>query len=152
LSLFKRWTSDGFYHVLRWLSDAQIPIAAADFRLLSRKALTALIQMREVHRFLRGMVYWLGFRTAEIRYTPGQRAAGESHYSFRKMLRLAGDGIFAFSLTPLRWLAGAGLAVLGFGIVAPLGLLLAALVGVNVGPPLLAILLVAVLVLGGGIL
>jgi glycosyltransferase involved in cell wall biosynthesis len=152
LSAFKRWTSDGYYHLLRWLSDVRIPIAAADFRLLSRKALDALVQMREVHRFLRGMVDWLGFRTAEVRYTPGQRAAGASHYSLRKMLHLAGDGIFAFSLTPLRWLTGAGLAVLGVGALAPIGLWAAALAGVDVGPPLLSLLLVVVLLLGGGIL
>ncbi|MCE9534351.1 MAG: glycosyltransferase family 2 protein [Planctomycetes bacterium] len=152
LSIFKRWTSNGFYYVLRWLSDAQIPIAAADYRLLSRKALTNLVQMREVHRFLRGMVYWLGFSTAQVHYVPGQRAAGKSHYSLRKMLRLAGDGIFAFSLTPLRWLAGVGMGVLGLGIVTALGLIIAAMAGANLGSPLLSVLLVAVLMLGGSVL
>ena len=152
LSLFKRWTSNGFYHVLRWLSDAQIPIAAADFRLLSRKALDALVRMREVHRFLRGMVHWLGFRTAEVPYMPSQRVAGKSHYSLRKMLRLAGDGIFAFSLMPLRWLATLGLGVMGLGAVTPLLLFAAARFGVDLGSPLLSVLLVALLILGGGIL
>src|SRR5204863_7805212 len=137
----------GFYYVLSWLIDAPIPIAAADFRLLSGRALSALIQMREVHRFLRGMVSWLGFSTAEIRYAPGQRAAGASHYSFRKMLRLAGDGIFAFSLTPLRCLTGVGLTVLGLGVASPFGLILLAIAGVDLGAPLLSILLVAVLLL-----
>ena len=73
----------------------------------------ALIRMREVHRFLRGMVHWLGFRTIEVPYVPNQRAAGKSHYSLRKMLRLAGDGIFAFSMMPLRWLAILGLGTHG---------------------------------------
>jgi dolichol-phosphate mannosyltransferase len=152
LSLFKRWTSTGFYHVLRWVSDAQIPIAAADFRLLSRKSLDALIRMREVHRFLRGMVHWLGFRAVEVPYTPNQRAAGKSHYSLRKMLRLAGDGLFAFSMMPLRWLAILGLGTMGIGAVAPLVLLALAALGVNVGHPLLSVLLVTMLILGGGIL
>jgi len=152
LSLFKRWSSNGFYHVLRWVSDAQIPIAAADFRLLSRKALDALIRMREVHRFLRGMVHWLGFRSIEVPYVPNQRAAGKSHYSLRKMLRLAGDGIFAFSIMPLRWLAILGLGTMALGVLAPLLLLAAAVLGMRLGPPLLSVLFVTVLILGGGIL
>ena len=152
LSLFKRWTSNGFYVVLRWLSDAQIPIAAADFRLLSRRTIDALVRMREVHRFLRGMVHWLGFRTAEVPYVPNQRVAGKSHYSLRKMLRLAGDGIFAFSLMPLRWLATLGLGVMGLGAATPFLLFAIARLGVDLGSPLLSVLLVAMLILGGGIL
>jgi dolichol-phosphate mannosyltransferase len=152
LSLFKRWTSNGFYHVLRWVSDAQIPIAAADFRLLSRKALDALVRMREVHRFLRGMVHWLGFKTADVPYTPNQRAAGKSHYSLRKMLRLAGDGLFAFSLMPLRWLATLGLGVMAIGVATPVLLFIAAKLGVDLGSPILSVLLVTMLILGGGIL
>lgn len=152
LGRFKRWTSNGFYHVLRWLSDAQIPIAAADFRLLSRKALTALIRMNEVHRFLRGMVHWLGFKTAEIPYSPGQRAAGKSHYSLRKMLRLAGDGIFAFSLVPLRLVAWTGVTILLAGLMAPVVLVGLGLVGVDLGPALLSVVLVTTLILGGAIL
>lgn len=152
LNFFKRLTSNGFYRILRMLGGAKIPIGAADFRLLSRKALNALITMREVHRFLRGMVHWIGFSTAEIHYMPGRRGAGASHYSLRKMVRLAGDGIFSTSVTPLRLLAGTGVATLGLAAMTGVALVLAALCNFDAGPTLLQLTLVSVLAMGGSIL
>ena len=68
---------------------------------MSRTALTALKGMREYHRFLRGMVAWMGYRTVILPYTPPARLAGKSKYSLKKMLRLAIDAVFSFSLVPL---------------------------------------------------
>ncbi len=102
LGLGKRLTSRLFYRVLRLLSETDIRPAGSDFRLLSRKAVNALKQLRERHRFLRGLVQWLGLPTAEVPFTPQDRKAGQSKYTWRRMLRLAGDGIFSFSLAPLR--------------------------------------------------
>ncbi len=98
---FKRWTSDAFYRWLNRLSNTRILPGGGDFRLLNRRAADALSQMREYQRFLRGMVAWMGFQTVVLPYTPAQRIAGRSKYSLRKMLKLAADALFSFSLTPL---------------------------------------------------
>jgi glycosyltransferase involved in cell wall biosynthesis len=114
LSWFKRFTSSLFYRVLQRLSDTEIRVATSDFRLLSRKALDALLQLKEQHRFVRGMVQWLGFSVKECPFQPEERHAGQSKYTLRRMLRLAGDGLFSFSRTPLRlplWLGGAFLGL-----------------------------------------
>ena len=100
-SAFKRWTAGGFYAFLNRISDTHVEPGAADFRLLSRAAADGLRQMREHHRFLRGMVSWMGFRTVILPYQPATRMAGTSKYSLRKMVRLALDAAFSFSLAPL---------------------------------------------------
>jgi dolichol-phosphate mannosyltransferase len=118
------WLSRWFYVVMGWLSDTEIRAAAADFRLLSRRALEALLRMRDPHAFLRGMVQWLGFPSAEVPYVPARRAAGHSKYNLRRKMRLALDGILSFSKVPLRLplaigllaMVG-GLAALGYGVV-----------------------------------
>ncbi len=100
-SAFKRWTSDAFYRFINRIADTQVISGAGDFRLLSRPALDALRSLPEYHRFLRGMVAWIGFRTEVLPYTPALRLAGSSKYSFKKMLRLAMNATFSFSLVPL---------------------------------------------------
>ena len=99
---FKRASGAAFYWLINRLGETRIPEGAADFRLLSRDAVNALRQLGEYHRFYRGLVEWIGFRSVILPYTPAPRLAGRSHYSLRKMLRLAGDGLFSFSLAPLR--------------------------------------------------
>jgi glycosyltransferase involved in cell wall biosynthesis len=101
-SIFKRWTSSIFYRTLNWISDTKIVPGAADFRLLSRTVVDSLKDMREYHRFLRGMVAWTGFRTVILPYSPPDRIAGVSKYSRKKMLGLAQDAAFSFSLVPLK--------------------------------------------------
>jgi dolichol-phosphate mannosyltransferase len=98
----KHVTSRGFYWLISHLGGMRLPEGTSDFRLISRPVLLALRQVREYHRFYRGLIPWLGFRTVLIPYSPAARLAGSSKYSVRKMLRLAGDGIFSFSLLPLR--------------------------------------------------
>jgi polyisoprenyl-phosphate glycosyltransferase len=98
---FKRWTSDLFYRLLNRVGNTQILPGAADFRLLARAVVLAMRKMPEYHRFLRGMVAWAGFRTVILPYTVQPRLAGKSKYSLAKMLRLAMDAIFSFSLIPL---------------------------------------------------
>lgn len=100
-SAFKRWTSDAFYRFINRIADTQVISGAGDFRLLSRPALDALRSLPEYHRFLRGMVAWIGFRTEILPYTPALRLGGHSKYSFKKMLRLAMNATFSFSLVPL---------------------------------------------------
>ncbi|HSR46945.1 MAG TPA: glycosyltransferase family 2 protein [Anaerolineales bacterium] len=111
----KRWTAAAFYWTINRLSDTPILPGSADFRLMSRAAAEGLRQMREYHRFLRGMVSWMGFRTVIVPYEPPPRLAGKTKYSTRRMIRLASDAIFSFSLAPLRL----GLAVgIGFFLLA----------------------------------
>jgi len=100
-SVFKRWTAGLFYALINRIGDTRVQPGAADFRLLSRAAADGLRQMHERHRFLRGMVSWMGFRTLILPYEPTDRIAGASKYSLRKMVRLALDATFSFSLAPL---------------------------------------------------
>jgi dolichol-phosphate mannosyltransferase len=101
LSRFKKWTSGLFYSVLNVISGTRVLPGAADFRAMSRRAVDALKSMPEYHRFLRGMVSWIGFKSAILPYHQEKRAGGISKYSFGKMVRLASDAVFSFSLMPL---------------------------------------------------
>src|SRR5947209_144085 len=114
LGLFKKLTSRLFYLAMRHMSGMDVRPAAADFRLLTRKALDVLLRMPERHRFLRGMVHWLGFPTAEVSFTAPPRFAGRSKFTVVRMIRLARDGLLSFSRVPLHaalLLAGAMLLV-----------------------------------------
>jgi len=98
---FKKWTSGLFYRLINSISGTRILPGTADFRAMSRQAVDALKAMPEYHRFLRGMVSWIGFSTVILPYQPAKRISGISKYSFNKMFRLAMDAIFSFSLMPL---------------------------------------------------
>lgn len=101
LGRFKKWTSGLFYRLLNFISGTRVLPGAADFRAMSRRAVDALRAMPEYHRFLRGMVSWIGFKSAILLYHQEERAGGVTKYSFAKMFRLAMDAIFSFSLAPL---------------------------------------------------
>lgn len=98
---FKKWTSALFYRLINTISGTQVLPGTADFRALSRQAVDGLKSMPEYHRFLRGMVSWIGFKTVILPYHPEERLSGTSKYSLGKMVRLAMDAIFSFSLVPL---------------------------------------------------
>jgi len=98
---FKKWTSGLFYRFINIISGTHIVPGTADFRAMTRQALDALKSMPEYHRFLRGMVAWIGFPTVILPYQPAERVSGRSKYSLGKMFRLAMDAIFSFSLVPL---------------------------------------------------
>jgi polyisoprenyl-phosphate glycosyltransferase len=102
LAFFKRTTSSAFYGLLNRIGDTKIVSGVADYRLMSRQAVNALKQMPEYHRFLRGMISWMGFKSVILPYAALKRIGGEPKYSIRKMGRLAMDAIFSFSLVPLR--------------------------------------------------
>lgn len=98
---FKKMTSSGFYTLINRISGTHMSPGAADYRGMSRQAVDALKSMPEYHRFLRGMISWMGYRTAILPYHETSRVAGTTKYSFGKMFRLAMDAIFSFSLMPL---------------------------------------------------
>jgi dolichol-phosphate mannosyltransferase len=149
---FKKFTSRHFYRLLQRVSDTEVKPACADFRLLSRPAVNALLRMRETHRYLRGMVNWLGFRVASVPYQVAPRAAGVSHYTLRRMLRLAGDGILSFSRVPLQLPVFVGLGLVGMGILYGLLTILAVLASANATAWPIHLLVGVVLFVGGLIL
>jgi polyisoprenyl-phosphate glycosyltransferase len=108
---FKRGTALLFYRLLQKLTSTEVYLDAADFRLVSRKAVNALNTLRERHRFMRGLASWVGFRQTCVTFTRDVRQAGETKYPLRKMLRLALDGITSFSFVPLQLAT-----YLGFGV------------------------------------
>jgi len=146
---FKLVTASIFYRLISRITDVKIPLDAGDFRLLDRKVVDVLNQMRERHRFLRGMSAWVGFRQVGVPYRRVARFAGETKYPFRKMFRLALNAITGFSYFPLQLATyigffSAGISILSIPIVIALRLWgsQAPLVGQ-------ATTLIAVLFLGG---
>jgi len=108
---FKRATAHGFYRLLSRATEVDIPLDAGDFRLMSRKALDALLAMPEQARFIRGMVAWIGFRQVPFPYDRQERFAGETKYPLRKMMRFALDALTGFSSAPLKLASLAGFAL-----------------------------------------
>ena len=98
----KRTTAKAFYWLIEKISGVPVPRNTGDFRLLSRRALSELARLQESHRFLRGLVPWMGFPQTQVIFDRGDRAAGSTHYSWAKMLLLAFDGITSMSTAPLR--------------------------------------------------
>lgn len=101
-SWFKRFTASLFYRLIQVITDVSIPLDTGDFRLLDRKVVNALNTMRERHRFLRGMSAWVGFRQIGVPYSRDPRFAGETKYTFRKMLGFALNAVTGFSYFPLQ--------------------------------------------------
>lgn len=118
-TIFKRATAAAFYRLMKAALGVQIPKDAGDFRLMSRPVVLTLRSLREKHRFMRGLVAWVGFRQTSVSYDRPQRFAGTTKYPLRKMLRFALDGVTSFSTSPLRiaiWLGAlAGLAAMALG-------------------------------------
>jgi dolichol-phosphate mannosyltransferase len=139
---------------MRWLNDIEIRAEASDYRLLSRRAVEGLLRLRETHRFLRGMVSWLGFRSTTVVFQVANRGAGVSKHNLRRLMNLAIDGLLSFSRVPLRLpllLSAVCLVVgLGYGLCSGVG---AALLGLSPLWPIhlavITLLLVGGCILGG---
>ncbi len=118
-NLFKRATARLFYTLLAKITDFDIPLDAGDFKLIDRTIIDHLRRMPERHKYLRGQIAWLGFRQTTLAYERQPRHAGSSGYPLRKMIRLAWDGITAFSDFPLKVATWSGFAVslLAFAII-----------------------------------
>jgi polyisoprenyl-phosphate glycosyltransferase len=119
-SIFKRATAAAFYRIMRMMVGMDLPLDTGDFRLMGRNVVLALRGLKEAHRFVRGMVVWVGFRQTAVYYTRAGRFAGETKYPLRKMLRFAIDGITSFSIIPLRISSYlgvvAGIGAVGLGL------------------------------------
>jgi polyisoprenyl-phosphate glycosyltransferase len=116
-SWFKRVSAWLFYRLMRGMVYKSLPADAGDFRLISRECLDGLRRMRETHRFLRGMVAWVGYAQVAVPYERGPRIAGESKYPLRKMLSFAWTAATSFSVLPLRISTFMGLIVTLFGLI-----------------------------------
>lgn len=114
---FKRLTAAVFYRLFRRLVDIEIPLDTGDFRLMNRRTLDLLNRMPEQHRFIRGMVSWIGLRQEALPYDRAARLAGETKYPLSKMLSFAFDAITGFSVKPLRLASWLGLAAGAGGLV-----------------------------------
>lgn len=115
-TFFKRFTAEGFYKVME-LMGAQVVFNHADYRLMSRRAVEALAEYKEVNLFLRGMVPTLGYKTATVTYERNERFAGESKYPLKKMLALAWNGITSFSTRPLELIVTVGMVLMAVAAV-----------------------------------
>jgi glycosyltransferase involved in cell wall biosynthesis len=115
---FKTFSASLFYRVIYRITDVKIPLDTGDFRLLDRKVVDVLNQMRERHRFLRGMSAWVGFRQIGVPYKRAARFAGETKYPFSKMLKLALNAITGFSYFPLQLATYVGFFAAGISILA----------------------------------
>ena len=121
-SWFKLWTASLFYRLIYRITDVKIPLDTGDFRLMDRKVVNVLKQMRERHRFPRGMSAWVGFKQVGVEYKRAARVAGETKYPFRKMFRLAINADHQLFLFPLQvatffGFASAGIAILAIPVV-----------------------------------
>lgn len=147
-SRFKDWSARAFYRLLGRLASVDVPPAAGDFRLVDRKALQAVLAMRESNRYLRGMFSWVGFRQSGVPYSSPPRAAGRSKYSGFRMFRLAADALIGFSSRPLRLGLNLGFLVSFASILFGLSALVSRLSGAFVVPGWTSIM-VLVGVVGG---
>ncbi|HCR72495.1 MAG TPA: glycosyltransferase [Anaerolineae bacterium] len=122
-SWFKKVTASLFYRIIYRITDVKIPVDTGDFRLMDRKVVDVLKQMKERHRFPRGMSAWVGFKQVGVTYKRAARVAGVTKYPFNKMLRLALNAITSFSYFPLQvatffGFVSAGVSILAIPIVA----------------------------------
>ena len=148
-SVFKRWSSKAFLSFNNRISEVSVPLDTGEFRLMDRRVVNAFLDMPERHRFLRNMVAWVGFRQEPVHFHRPHRAAGQTKWTRAMMLRHAADGIFSFSLAPLRLAVWAGLIALSLALLA-FGYALVAHLFTDAPLDGWTLVLIAILLLGGG--
>jgi len=146
-SPFKLLTARIFYRTIRRLTNVSIPVDTGDFRLMSRRVVEALGQTREKHRFLRGLVSWVGYNQTGVEYERDARTFGSTKYPFSKMLKFAIDGITSFSEIPLRFATYLGFMISAFAFIYVAVILILKILGLN--EPGYTSMMVAILFLGG---
>jgi glycosyltransferase involved in cell wall biosynthesis len=150
-SWFKLVTAKVFYRLIYRITEVDIPLDTGDFRLMDRKVIEAIKQMKERHRFIRGMTSWVGFRQTGVSYVRQERFAGETKYPFRKMFRFAMNAITGFSYLPLQLATYLGFTIATLSGLGAIGVVIARLFGDPNNQPFFgqATTLVMVLFLGG---
>lgn len=112
---FKRWSAHLFYRLLNRTSRTDIPVDTGDFRLMSRKAINALLTLNERNRYMKGLFAWIGMPTQIIQYDREARVAGETKWDYPGLVGLALEGLTSFSVSPLRWATVIGLVAASMG-------------------------------------
>ncbi len=147
-TFFKRFTARAFYRILARMVSFEIPLDVGDFRLIARDVLEYLKQMKEYDKYLRGQIAWLGFRSTYVYFDRDERKFGKTNYPFKKMLRLAFNGITAFSDSPLKWATKMGFVVCIVSFLIGVYALYSYFIGHNTVPGW-ASLIISVTFLGG---
>lgn len=145
--LAKNMSSKGYYKFINFLTDIKIEPASSDFRLMTRKAVEAFLQIDEKDRFTRGLVSWMGFKQTIVEFTAPPRMTGVSKYTLKKMLSFAWDGITSFSSKPLKFSLFAGIFSLLFGGIYSIYILVMFIMGQTI--PGWASMMLVILLLGG---
>jgi len=148
-TFFKKFTASVYYKSLSKLTNGMVPRDTGDFRLVDRQVADVIRSMPEHARFLRGMFAWAGFKQEAYLYDRDKRFAGETHYPLKKMLKLAADGVFSFSVKPLKAAWMCGLCWIGLGCLIGFVLLICLLFGASSSAWWLAALM---MVLAGNVL
>lgn len=147
-TFLKKYTAKMFYRTLAKITSVNIPLDTGDFRIMDRKIVDVLKDMPEQQKFLRGQIAWAGFRQTYIEYDRDQRQAGETGYTYKKMIRFALDGITGFSNLPLKFATIAGFIVSGVTFLISLYALYARFISKDYVPGWTSLIL-AVLFIGG---
>ncbi|QNU65860.1 glycosyltransferase family 2 protein [Ruminiclostridium herbifermentans] len=116
-TFFKKFTAKMFYRFLDRMTDVKLPVDVGDFRLIDRKVCDAMKGLPERSRYVRGLVSWVGFKQTSVEYKREKRFAGETKYPLKKMIKLAGDGIFSFSYKPLKLATFTGMIISAFSFI-----------------------------------
>jgi polyisoprenyl-phosphate glycosyltransferase len=145
---FKRFTAAAFYRTMEIMSDVPVPRDTGDFRLLSRRALKALAQLRERQRFMKGLFTWIGYRQTSVHYTRDPRKAGKTKWNYWRLAQFAIEGITSFSSAPLRLATWTGVAASVVAFLLGLKVLIKALLHSDPVPGYPS-LMVVILFLGG---
>ncbi len=119
-SWLKKFTARMFYRILKSITSVNIPVDTGDFRIMDRKIVDVLKQMPEQQKFLRGQISWIGFNQTYVEYERDERFAGETGYTYKKMIRFALDGITSFSNFPLKFATICGFVVSGIAFLVML--------------------------------
>ena len=147
-SFLKKFTSWGYYRVLQSMTNIEIQKDTGDFRLLDRRCVEAIKQMRESQRYTKGLYSWIGYKKKEILYDRDPRAAGKTKWNYKKLANLSIDGITSFTTAPLRWAALIGILVSLLGFIYMMAIIIKTLIyGIDV--PGYASMMVVILFLGG---
>lgn len=148
-SFLKRLTANVYYRILASMSSVDIPRNTGDFRLVDRKVVDVVKEMKEYHRFLRGMFSFVGFKHAAVPFDRHARHAGKSEYTVKKLIKLAKDGIFGFSDAPLRFVARLGYFVSVLSVVGILYALILRIFFSYITVPGWTMIVVAIFFMGG---
>jgi glycosyltransferase involved in cell wall biosynthesis len=146
---FKLHTARLFYRLLRGMTNSNIPADTGDFRLMDRRVVEVLRSMRERHRFIRGMVSWVGGRQIAVPYDRKPRFAGETKYPFRKMASFALDAITSFSVVPLRLVTWLAVTIIGLALLAAVGVVSIKLINPNYFIPGYPSIIITIVFFGG---